>query len=108
MAVKTCSPISKLILLKLADNADSHGVCFPSCDYLAQYCEISLRTGKVTSKRWNKMALLSVFNASMKRGVREAICINCECQIIAMLNKATAIRRRGKRFYSLRGIELHP
>lgn len=46
MAVKTGSPISKLILLKLADNADSHGVCFPSCEYLAQYCEISLRTVK--------------------------------------------------------------
>ena len=46
MAVKTGSPISKLILLKLADNAESHGVCFPSCEYLAQYCEISLRKVK--------------------------------------------------------------
>jgi DNA-binding transcriptional MocR family regulator len=42
--LKTGSPISKLVLLKLADNADARGVCFPSLNYLAQYCEVSLRT----------------------------------------------------------------
>ena len=36
--LKTGSPISKLVLLKLADNADARGVCFPSLSYLAQYC----------------------------------------------------------------------
>ena len=44
MPLKTSSPISKLVLLKLADNADARGVCFPSLNYLAQYCEVSLRT----------------------------------------------------------------
>ncbi len=44
MPLKTGSPISKLVLLKLADNADARGVCFPSLNYLAQYCEVSLRT----------------------------------------------------------------
>jgi len=44
--LKTGSPISKLVLLKLADNADAHGVCFPSLNYLAQYCEVSVRTVK--------------------------------------------------------------
>ena len=44
--LKTGSPISKLVLLKLADNADVHGVCFPSLNYLAQYCEMSVRTVK--------------------------------------------------------------
>lgn len=34
MKAKTGSPISKLILLKLADNADVHGRCFPSYQYL--------------------------------------------------------------------------
>ncbi|MFV0447961.1 MAG: helix-turn-helix domain-containing protein [Vibrio sp.] len=46
MSVKTGSPISKLILLKLAHNADSYNLCFPSCHYLALHCEISLRTVK--------------------------------------------------------------
>lgn len=44
--IKTGSPISKLVLLKLADNADARGVCFPSLNYLAQYCEVSVRTVK--------------------------------------------------------------
>ncbi|PHX05735.1 helix-turn-helix domain-containing protein [Vibrio splendidus] len=44
--LKTSSPISKLVLLKLADNADARGVCFPSLNYLAQYCEVSVRTVK--------------------------------------------------------------
>ena len=44
--LKTGSPISKLVLLKLADNADARGVCFPSFNYLAQYCEVSVRTVK--------------------------------------------------------------
>ncbi|WP_241823027.1 helix-turn-helix domain-containing protein [Vibrio splendidus] len=38
--------MSKLVLLKLADNADARGVCFPSLNYLAQYCEVSVRTVK--------------------------------------------------------------
>jgi len=44
--LKTGSPISKLVLLKLAYNADARGVCFPSLNYLAQYCEVSVRTVK--------------------------------------------------------------
>lgn len=40
MKAKTGSPISKLILLKLVDNADIHGRCFPSYQYLALYCEV--------------------------------------------------------------------
>ncbi|MEZ8688518.1 helix-turn-helix domain-containing protein [Vibrio splendidus] len=44
--LKTGSPINKLVLLKLADNADARGVCFPSLNYLAQYCEVSVRTVK--------------------------------------------------------------
>ncbi len=44
--LKNGSPISKLVLLKLVDNADARGVCFPSFNYLAQYCEVSVRTVK--------------------------------------------------------------
>nr|WP_264874452.1 helix-turn-helix domain-containing protein [Vibrio agarivorans] len=46
MSARTGSPISKLLLIKLADNADAQGRCFPSCQYLARYCEVSLRTVK--------------------------------------------------------------
>lgn len=46
MLVQTGSPISKLILLKLADNADRQGRCFPSYQYLARHCELTERTVK--------------------------------------------------------------
>ncbi|MDP5253017.1 MULTISPECIES: helix-turn-helix domain-containing protein [unclassified Vibrio] len=36
--------MSKLVMLKLADNANSNGVCFPSHRYLAAKCEISERS----------------------------------------------------------------
>ncbi|PJC86294.1 hypothetical protein CSW98_08735 [Vibrio sp. HA2012] len=68
MAVKTGSPISKLILLKLADNADSRGVCFPSCDYLARYCEISLRTVKSHIKTLEKDGFITRINRFDNRG----------------------------------------
>ncbi|MDP5252869.1 MULTISPECIES: helix-turn-helix domain-containing protein [unclassified Vibrio] len=36
--------MSKLVMLKLADNANGNGVCFPSHRYLAAKCEISERS----------------------------------------------------------------
>lgn len=39
---QTCgSPTAKLILIKLADNANDHGSCWPSIDYMADHCELS-------------------------------------------------------------------
>ena len=35
------SAIQKLILLKLADNANDEGVCWPGMEYLAKHCELS-------------------------------------------------------------------
>ena len=33
--------LRKLVLLKLADNANDNGECFPSFQYIADQCEIS-------------------------------------------------------------------
>src|ERR1700761_2602861 len=35
---------TKLIILKLADNADDHGKCWPSVPHIASECEVSQRT----------------------------------------------------------------
>jgi len=43
-SAKVGSAIRKLILLKLADNADDSGRCWPSQSYLMDVCEISERT----------------------------------------------------------------
>lgn len=44
MQVKTGSAIKKLILLKLADNANDKGECWPSYQYIADQCELSRRS----------------------------------------------------------------
>ena len=44
MKVKVGNPLRKLVLLKLADNANDHGECWPSVPHIAQQCEISERS----------------------------------------------------------------
>lgn len=41
---KLKNPVRKLILIKLADNANDQGECWPSHQYIADQCEISRRT----------------------------------------------------------------
>lgn len=42
--VKVGNPYQKLILIKLADNANDHGVCWPSYKHIADQCEMSKRS----------------------------------------------------------------
>jgi hypothetical protein len=44
MKTKVGNPLRKLVLLKLADNANDHGECWPSYQYIAEQCEISRRS----------------------------------------------------------------
>lgn len=44
MDVRTGNPLRKLVLLKLCDNANDRGVCWPSVERIAQQCEISERS----------------------------------------------------------------
>ena len=41
---KTGSPASKLVLIKLADNANDEGRCYPSLAYIAKHCEMHRST----------------------------------------------------------------
>ncbi|MCK8898436.1 helix-turn-helix domain-containing protein, partial [Haemophilus influenzae] len=41
---KVGNPARKLVLLKLADNANDDGICFPSYQYIADKCEMSKRS----------------------------------------------------------------
>jgi helix-turn-helix protein len=43
-AAKVGDQAAKLVLTKLADNANYRGECFPSQEYLARTCEMSVRT----------------------------------------------------------------
>ena len=44
MSIKVGNPLRKLVLIKLADNANDDGICFPSYQYIADVCEISRRS----------------------------------------------------------------
>ncbi len=43
MEIKVGNPIRKLVLLKLCDNANDKGECWPSFQYIAEQCEVSKR-----------------------------------------------------------------
>lgn len=44
MSIKVGNPLRKLVLIKLADNANDQGECWPSVAYIAEQCEISERS----------------------------------------------------------------
>ncbi|WP_370559402.1 helix-turn-helix domain-containing protein [Edwardsiella tarda] len=41
MAIKVGNPVRKLVLIKLADNANDNGECWPSYQHIADHCECS-------------------------------------------------------------------
>ena len=56
--------LRKLVLLKLADNADDKGMCFPSYQYIADQCECSRRAVINHVNALVEMGLVTIF----KRG----------------------------------------
>ena len=49
---KCKSPAQKLVLIKLADNANDDGKCWPSQRYVAEHCEMSRQTVWATVRHW--------------------------------------------------------
>lgn len=60
MKVKVGNPSRKLVLLKLADNANDEGFCWPSYQNIADYCEITKRSAMSHISALEKMGLLRV------------------------------------------------
>jgi len=58
MKSKVGSPARKLVLIKLADNANDDGYCFPSYANLADHCEMSRRSVIVHINNLEKDGLL--------------------------------------------------
>lgn len=44
MNIHVGSPLRKIVLLKLADNANDKGECWPSYEHIAKHCEVSKRS----------------------------------------------------------------
>ncbi len=58
MKVKVGNPLRKLVLLKLADNANDQGECWPSYQHIADQCEIGRSTVKSHVRALEEMGML--------------------------------------------------
>lgn len=58
MKTKVGNPLRKLVLIKLADNANDMGECWPSYQHIADQCEIGRSTVKVHIRELEKAGLL--------------------------------------------------
>ncbi|MGL9724519.1 helix-turn-helix domain-containing protein, partial [Sodalis sp. (in: enterobacteria)] len=58
MSIKVGNPIRKLVLLKLADNANDKGECWPSYQHIADHCECSKSTARDHIDALEKAGLL--------------------------------------------------
>jgi len=58
MSIKVGNPIRKLVLIKLADNANDKGECWPSYQHIADQCEIGRSTVKAHIRALEEMGLV--------------------------------------------------
>lgn len=58
MNIKVGNPLRKLVLIKLADNANDNGECWPSYQHVADQCEVSRSTVKNHIRALEEMGLL--------------------------------------------------
>ncbi|WP_333614335.1 helix-turn-helix domain-containing protein, partial [Psychrobacter sp.] len=60
MDIKVGSPLRKIILIKLADQANDEGVCWPSYESIAKTCEISKRSVITHIQKLEKQGFLRI------------------------------------------------
>ncbi|EOY4338571.1 helix-turn-helix domain-containing protein [Cronobacter malonaticus] len=58
MKIKVGNPLRKLVLLKLADNANDQGECWPSYQHIADQCEIGRSTVKSHVRALEEMGMI--------------------------------------------------
>ncbi|HFG0871710.1 TPA: helix-turn-helix domain-containing protein [Salmonella enterica] len=58
MSIKVGNPLRKLVLIKLADNANDEGECWPSYQHIADQCEVGRSTVKSHIRALEDMGLL--------------------------------------------------
>lgn len=68
MTLKIGSPIRKLVLIKLADNANDKGECWPSYQHIADQCELSRSAVRKHIKQLEKDGFLTVENRKGEKG----------------------------------------
>jgi DNA-binding transcriptional MocR family regulator len=68
MGMKIGSPIKKLIMLKLADNANDYGECWPSYSHISDHCEIGKSTARKHIKELEAKGFLRIENRKGPKG----------------------------------------
>lgn len=68
MNIKVGNPLRKLVLIKLADNANDKGECWPSYQHIADQCEISRSTVRKHIKDLSDSGLLKIQHRAGVKG----------------------------------------
>lgn len=72
MSIKVGNPLRKLVLLKLADNANDKGEAWPSIPYIAQQCEMAERTVQSHVHALQKSGFLWVEKRKGSNGINQS------------------------------------
>ncbi|MGJ7225988.1 helix-turn-helix domain-containing protein, partial [Morganella morganii] len=72
LQIKTGNPLRKLVLVKLADNANDQGESWPSVPYIAEQCEISERSVQNHINALVKMGLVRVESRKSANGLNQS------------------------------------
>ena len=68
MQAKVGNPLRKLVLIKLADNANDLGECWPSHQHVADQCEISKTSVRNHIKKLEEMGFLHIQHREGPKG----------------------------------------
>lgn len=68
MKTRVGSPLRKLVLIKLADNSNDQGECWPSYQHIADQCEIDRSTVRKHIKQLQAQGLLRIENRDGPKG----------------------------------------
>ncbi|CRY71447.1 helix-turn-helix domain-containing protein [Yersinia pseudotuberculosis] len=72
MSIKVGNPLRKLVLIKLADNANDQGECWPSVPYIAEQCEISERSVQNHIQKLVKNGLVRIEERKSENGLNRS------------------------------------
>ncbi|MBG6243291.1 MAG: helix-turn-helix domain-containing protein [Candidatus Symbiopectobacterium sp. Dall1.0] len=72
MSIKVGNPLRKLVLLKLADNANDKGEAWPSIPHIAQQCEMAERTVQGHVQSLQKSGFLWIEKRKGSNGINQS------------------------------------
>ncbi|WP_038258089.1 helix-turn-helix domain-containing protein [Xenorhabdus bovienii] len=72
MSRKVGNPLRKLVFIKLADNANDQGECWPSVPHIAEECEMSERSVQNHIKQLVKQGFVSVATRKTNSGLNQS------------------------------------